>query len=85
MRDGKIVAASAFFDSELAPELVHGQDGPAFALTLRRGIRRHGLPSRSSFMDRTGRLRAARYGAASFACIRERRMVDLTGIEPVTS
>ena len=33
------------------------------------------------------RLRVAlrRYGAASFACIHERRMVDLTGIEPVTS
>jgi hypothetical protein len=33
------------------------------------------------------RLRVAsrRYGAASFACIHERRMVDQTGIEPVTS
>ena len=26
-----------------------------------------------------------RYGAASFACFYERRMVDQTGIEPVTS
>ena len=33
------------------------------------------------------RLRVAkqRCGAASFACNHERRMVDLTGIEPVTS
>ena len=42
-----------------------------------------GLPSRSSFIDRTGpppRLR--RYGAASFACIHERRMVDQRGFVP---
>jgi hypothetical protein len=29
--------------------------------------------------------RLRRFGAASFACIPERRMVDQTGIEPVTS
>jgi hypothetical protein len=46
-----------------------------------------GLPSRSSFRGGQARLRVAlrRYGAASSACIHERRMVDLTGIEPVTS
>ena len=33
------------------------------------------------------RLRVAlrRYGAATFACIHEQRLVDQTGIEPVTS
>ena len=37
-----------------------------------------GLPSRSSFNRRPARLRVAkqRYGAASFACIHERTMVD---------
>ena len=34
-----------------------------------------GLPSRSSFRDRTGPP-PRRYGAASFACIYKRRMVD---------
>jgi hypothetical protein len=51
---------------------------------------RQGLPSRSSFVDRSGpafaslppsrfalwRDKLQRYGAASFACIHERRMVD---------
>ena len=58
-----------------------------------------GLPSRSSFTQDKARLRVAlrRYGAASFAfrrlawftepklAVGERRMVDQTGIEPVTS
>jgi hypothetical protein len=45
------------------------------------------LPSRSSFRGEQARLRVAlrRFGAASFACNHERRLVDLTGIEPVTS
>jgi hypothetical protein len=38
-----------------------------------------GLPSRSSFADRTGPPPPLRgYGAASFACIHERRLVDQT-------
>ena len=40
-------------------------------------LRLAGSPSRSSFTDRGGRLRVdlRRYGAASSACIHERRMV----------
>ena len=52
------------------PKLVHGQDGLAFALCATARHPSRGLPSRSS-----------RFGFSS----RERRMVDLTGIEPVTS
>ena len=54
---------------------------------LNRAKNGDGLPSRSSFAGEQARLRVAsrRYGAASFAGIQERRMVDLTGIEPVTS
>jgi hypothetical protein len=48
-----------------------GADGP------REHCAKDGLPSRSSFMDRKGSASASRrYGAASFACIHERRMVD---------
>jgi hypothetical protein len=66
---------------------------------LRVAVRRYGAASfacgttwlvyRAEARSRTeqARLRIAvrRYGAASFACIHERRMVDQTGIEPVTS
>jgi hypothetical protein len=67
------------------PKLVQGQDRPASASRCDATARHPSPAFMSEGLEEEARLRASRSGAASFACIHERRMVDLTGIEPVTS